>query len=54
MKMYYNLIKILVMSHFLVIKMDVLSVFVNNINLVDTSFEKDDPYTIIIIIRFLA
>ena len=54
MKIYYNVMKILVMSHFLVIKMGILSVFINNINLADTSFEKVDPYTIIIIIRFLA
>ena len=44
--------KILIMSHFVVIKWVILSVNLNNINF-DNNFDEDDPDTIILI-RLLA
>ena len=46
MKLYYTLMKIVVMSHFWN-EMGTVSVNLNNINLDDTKYEKDDPDTII-------
>ena len=47
------LMNILVMPHFFVLKMGILSIDLNNINLDDTNYEEDYPKTIIHI-RLLA